>query len=297
MQRDPSFPVHDIDTEDVAFDFSFSVHVFSPKDGRQQAGYPHRHSFYQVIFLTGGVGTHVVDMHAMPITPPVLFFVSPGQVHSWQLRTPLAGYSVLFSQGSLVPNASNPTAIDKLALFHSLAYSPLRLQQEQATALSQLIELMRQEYREREFNYQPVVSAYLHVFLGHLERYCTAANPEIPFSSKTELVRQFKHMVSMHFIAHRSIEFYADQLGVSAAHLSKTVKEVTGFTAGHIIHQELGMEAKRLLFNTTLTVEQISDRLAFNDPSYFGRYFKRVTGSSPGEYRKVSLEKYQTKHI
>ena len=95
---------------------------------------------------------------------------------------------------------------------------------------------------------------------------------------------------------HGCVQSYADLLGVSAGHLSRSIKDVTGSSASQIIRQELIMEAKRLLVNTDLVVERISDQLAFTDPAYFGRFFKRETGFSPGSYRDVILERHQINH-
>ncbi|MDR1381894.1 MAG: helix-turn-helix domain-containing protein, partial [Tannerella sp.] len=45
------------------------------------------------------------------------------------------------------------------------------------------------------------------------------------------------------------------------------------------------IEAKALLKSTNMTVLQISDELNFNSQSFFGKYFKRLAGMSPKEYR------------
>ena len=90
----------------------------------------------------------------------------------------------------------------------------------------------------------------------------------------------------------RSVSAYAKKIGVSAGHLTDTVKEVTGSSPGKIIRQAIILEAKRLLAHTDLTVSQTCYTLSFDDPSYFGRFFKRETGQSPESFRKSIREKY-----
>ena len=97
----------------------------------------------------------------------------------------------------------------------------------------------------------------------------------------------------MNFVHERSVEAYAKMLNVSTAHLHDTVRTTTGLTPGQIIRQEITLEAKRLLTHTKLTSAEVGYKLAFDDPAYFGRFFKREVGLSPSSFRKSIPEKYQ----
>lgn len=97
----------------------------------------------------------------------------------------------------------------------------------------------------------------------------------------------FTQLVNAHYLTHRQVQDYADSLGVSAGHLSDTVSGLTGLTAIGIIHQRTVLEAKRILIHTDQTVSQIASALAFDDPSYFGRFFKRMTGETPQQFRQT----------
>jgi AraC-like DNA-binding protein len=81
-------------------------------------------------------------------------------------------------------------------------------------------------------------------------------------------------------------------LKVTSGHLSKSVLEHTGQTAGEIIRDRLLLEAQRLLVHSSLNVAEIAISLQFEDPSYFSRFFRRSTRMSPGEFRDRFLEKY-----
>ena len=101
------------------------------------------------------------------------------------------------------------------------------------------------------------------------------------------VARYFKQLITKQFVTNQSVRGYADQLGVTVNHLSKTVKATTGFTPGQLIRREIVLEAKRLFQHTVLTATEIGYRLAFDDPSYFGRFFKREVGVSPGQFRQA----------
>ena len=79
--------------------------------------------------------------------------------------------------------------------------------------------------------------------------------------------------------------FYADRLCITAKHLSQVVKNITGKTALAIIDEYVITEAKALLLSTTMSIQQISDKLNFPSQSVFGKYFKRCTSMTPKECR------------
>ena len=96
---------------------------------------------------------------------------------------------------------------------------------------------------------------------------------------------QFLQLVQQNFRKERFLEFYADKLNVTAKHLSRTVKKQTGYTAVEWIERYVVLEAKVLLKSSNLNIQQISDELNFPSQSFFGKYFKKLTGMSPKEFR------------
>jgi AraC-like DNA-binding protein len=87
-------------------------------------------------------------------------------------------------------------------------------------------------------------------------------------------------------VAELSVRGCAASVGVSVGYLNEAVKRATGFTPGHLVRQAQAREAKRLLAATDLTVRQVARLAGFSDPAYFGRFFRRETGSSPGDFRR-----------
>lgn len=84
----------------------------------------------------------------------------------------------------------------------------------------------------------------------------------------------------------RALSFYAAQLHISVKYLSNVVKRVTGETANVWLNRGILYDAKILLYDSTLTIQQISERLNFSSPSHFGTFFKREMGISPLEFRR-----------
>lgn len=132
-----------------------------------------------------------------------------------------------------------------------------------------------------------VLKALLHSIIAFYYRYAYRLYDLIESNadSGARLSDRFIKMVKDKFKTERFLEYYADELGVTTKHLSRTVKAQTGYSAASWIERFLILEAKILLKSTNLTVQQISDNLNFPTQSFFGKYFKKNVGVSPKYYR------------
>jgi AraC-like DNA-binding protein len=99
--------------------------------------------------------------------------------------------------------------------------------------------------------------------------------------------RQFLDLLEQHFERHLSIEEYAEKMHISSKSLSRALVAITGksFTA---LHQSRNIkEAQRLLAFTHQNIQEVSERVGFNDPSYFTKIFVKHSGCTPQEFRKT----------
>lgn len=97
----------------------------------------------------------------------------------------------------------------------------------------------------------------------------------------------FTSLVKTHYAEHHKLDFYASELCITPRYLSICVKSVTGRTPSHWIDFHILSEARRLLKETDATIDRISEDLGFVSQSVFGKFFKRLTGQSPSEYRSA----------
>jgi len=101
-----------------------------------------------------------------------------------------------------------------------------------------------------------------------------------------EIFIGFTRLLPHYFVEHHDISFYADRLHISTVYLSRVVRQVTGRTVVDYINQMLLMEASFLLQTSQLSITQIADYLHFADTPSFSKFFSRLKGMSPKEYRK-----------
>ncbi len=100
-----------------------------------------------------------------------------------------------------------------------------------------------------------------------------------------EIFIGFLRLLPRHFAIHHDIGFYASSLNISNVYLSRVVRQVSGRTVVDYINQMLLMESIFLLRNSQLSISQIAEHLHFSDTPSFSKFFSRMSGKSPRDYR------------
>lgn len=101
-----------------------------------------------------------------------------------------------------------------------------------------------------------------------------------------EITRNFLNLLEVEYTNHREVRWYADKMCITPKYLSMAVKEATDQTPLDWIEEYCVIAAKAMLSSTRMSIDEISIRLNFASQSLFGKFFKRVTGISPRDYRK-----------
>ncbi len=113
--------------------------------------------------------------------------------------------------------------------------------------------------------------------------------PHLVTHREDELTTSFFKLVQEHFKEEHNVQFYADKLFISRKYLTKVINKTTFKSPRDIVHQVLAVEARLLLRNPNLNVNEVAAQLKFSDQASFSKFFKKHTGRSPLEYRKDDL--------
>ena len=100
------------------------------------------------------------------------------------------------------------------------------------------------------------------------------------------VVRQCEDWLGAHYTAHDAIAQLIGSASVPERTLKRRFKKATGSSLIDYLQNLRVEEAKRLLENTDLPIDEISEQVGYSDPSFFRRLFKRVTGLTPSHYRR-----------
>lgn len=110
--------------------------------------------------------------------------------------------------------------------------------------------------------------------------------PQLVLSHKELLYKRFLTLLQENIRMEHSVTFYANQLCLTPQYISSVLKELSGMSTSKWIDGMLLAEAKTLLFSTENNIQQIANELNFPDQSSFGKFFKKMTGMSPANYKK-----------
>ena len=113
--------------------------------------------------------------------------------------------------------------------------------------------------------------------------------PSEQSSRHESIVKRFVELLTANYRTQHKVDFYASQLNLSAHYLTLIVKEVTGRSVSDFVYWMLYSDARALLDDSKMSVQEITALLNFSDQSAFGKFFKRRSGLSPLDYRKRRL--------
>lgn len=124
-------------------------------------------------------------------------------------------------------------------------------------------------------------------FLWHIDGLWNSRENENRTTQSREqrIFADFMQLVAQYAISQHHIDFYASRLCLSPRYMSAIIKKVSGKAAKQWIDDALVARIKVALRHTDKQVAQISDEMNFPNNSFFNKYFKRLTGVTPGQYR------------
>ena len=105
-----------------------------------------------------------------------------------------------------------------------------------------------------------------------------------------EIFNSFLSLINTHAIQERNLTFYANKLYITPRYLSTLIKQESGRTVMDWINDAAIQEIKLQLRHSDKLIYQISDDMNFPNSSFFTKYFRRLTGMTPKEYREMILQ-------
>jgi AraC family transcriptional regulator, transcriptional activator of pobA len=299
----------------------FMIESFGPYLERQSPHlhHAHRHIFYHLVCFTAGAGSHSIDFLRYPVEAGQIYFMPPGQVHSWSFEGRPGGWVINFSVDFLRAFLLESGYLDRFTFFSGRAEdSVVRLVSPVREEVYGMLDRMLRQFNggeraarggertragaadarsgssvrgmDRNFDADLMRVRLLELLLvveALAEGDAAAAAHAI--GQKQQVLVQFRRLIEQHYKTLRLPGEYARLLHITPNHLNALCQELVGRSAGAVIRDRVLLEAKRLLTNADMTAAEIAYELNFQDNSYFSRFFKKYAGVTPEGFRRATF--------
>ncbi|WP_139957256.1 AraC family transcriptional regulator [Flavicella sediminum] len=250
---------------------AIKIEVFK-KHVRKTAAHKHN-KYLELVFFTNASGFHTIDNHKIEVKPGTFFVVRKEQVHFWDLDSEPNGYVILLKK-SFVDNSLDLELKKVIAKISAITYRYF----ESAETLINLFDLLIIENKSE--NNTMILEGLLKALLAKVIQ-----SDNNVTQTKIGLYSKFMDVLNTQEVQLQTVDYYATILNTTPQNLNNCCKKEHNTTASSILTDRIIMEAKRLLIYTDLTISEISYTLFFKDNSHFGKYFKRIVGTTPSEFR------------
>ncbi len=228
------------------------------------------------------INFNLQDRH---LTSGALVYIGPGTIiHPKRLSPDLriygmglfSNFPMPFAQGQM-PSAFNGQVRDFL----------LPASEKDIATAQHILDTIWQTVHASDDYHRPTVTALVAAQMHHYDQlFLQQANQQARSRSHEQRIfDRFLQLVTQHCAEHHQIGYYAERMCLTERYLSTVVRQTSGATAKDWIDRALITRIKIELHHTDKPAAQIADEMHFANPSFFSKYFRRLTGMTPGEYK------------
>lgn len=250
----------------------------------------HRHSFYELIYIRSGKGSHIIDFKSYSLFKQQWFFISPGQIHMLSGNN-IDGTYLTFNE-SFIESLNPSLRLRTFPFFNGLQNNPclpiLSIKDIRHQIIDTYLLDQSQTYYDQNSNNTPILHAILVYLLYYLQDIYLSRYSRAIKTVSNGHVDDFFCLLKRGPRLYRFVKEYAKQLNLSPHYLNSLIVQESGQSAKFWIQKELILVSKRYLAHTSSTVNQIALTLGFETSSQFSRFFLAHTNERPLEFRKHS---------
>lgn len=248
---------------------------------------PTAHFEYEMILITSGRGTAVINHKTYPLQPGSLVFINRLERHNFLIEEePYCRYVVSISSDLILSFVKDPKLISIFMLRPQEFSHVIPLKENLYETILALFRQMTVEYSQQQEFFAPKSAALFLSILIELYRAAPESFPVRSHSSMVTAVLNAQRYVNEHFNRKLTLQEIADASYLSRHALSLGFKEIVGITFKEYLLLLRITEAKKLLTTTDLSVAQIAEAVGYVNVNNFLKIFKEKEHITPLQYRK-----------
>lgn len=248
--------------------------------------------FFMLLLVTEGCLHHNVDFVDMRLGAGSLVFVRPGQVQHWRLQSPVQGCMLMVDPPALLPMGDGHSGADLLLTESEDWPVGVRLDDGFASELQTELRRLARDLEDFDGSLQDIslIRQVLLAVMLRVARWHRGRSQTMPLSPSGPhaVFSLFRRELEQQFRQHRTVAEYARRLGYSESTLNRACLAAAGKTAKVMVDRRVALEAARMLVHGQVSVSEVGHRLGFSEPTNFVRFFARMIGTTPAEFRTAN---------
>ena len=230
-----------------------------------------------LVHISSGTYQQQLGIELFDIAAPALIFVASGTIHSLKSVSKNIKGHFLLIENKVMSSIFNKETSLKLLNINPI----LPLDSQDSSWINKTCHLIHTEVSRKNPN-RNIGLGFLQALLHKVLELSGRTNH---LSRNHQVAIQFKQLVHKFFREQKSVAFYAKELAVSENYLNRCVQSIFCKSSKQVILEIAIVNSQLLMWDRSKIVSEICYELQFDDPSYFSRIFKKVTGQTPTEYR------------
>jgi AraC-like DNA-binding protein len=279
---------------------SFSLYEFLKQQNNHSAGIPffladrntYKNAHVQFPFRTftyglgitysGGVDKVKIGNIDYELKAGCLTTIGPGIVCTWQSDY-TAEHDTIYFTAELFNGFQNSSFLQSLDFFAHGGRHVISLTDEQMKKVAAVFSTLKELKSDSQ-----VIPGIVHSLLMLVESFHSGLAYRArtnAISSRERIVMEFRKLVAGRYAEQKEVSFYASALHITPKYLTEVLQQELGKTAKRFIDEFVMMDAKYLLRQTSLSIQEICYLLGYEDASSFTKMFKKLIGVTPSAYR------------
>lgn len=249
-----------------------------------------RKGMYKILWAKDQDATILVDGYRLKIKKNQVVFCTP--LNIVEMNRDSGVTAVVFNREFYcIRDHDEEVSCQGFLFFGSSLPPTITLNEKETKSFEAMFLILKEEFETKDHIQGEMLRSILKRLLIKSTRLIKQDNPEADLPKpQYDLVRQYHILVEKHFREKHQVADYADMLFKSPKTLSNLFKKSGDKSPLEIINERIILEAKRLLFYSDKTAEEIGYEVGFSEPAHFSKFFKNKVGSPPASFKKQFKE-------
>ena len=247
----------------------------------------HLVSFYMMIIIEDGQGSHTIDFTEYDYTPRTILTIRKDQIHKFHKNNYVKGKLILFEDDFIISYLEKLEALKTLNLFNEILSVPkIQLSQLQFDELIEIVNRMSNEYFTQNDPYSMgIIRSELHILLSKIYRIKYANHDALQNRKYLSEFIELQNLIENRVKELKKVSDYSKILGISSKTINTITRSIIHKSGKEFIDEICLQQIKRMLRNTENSIKEIAYATGFEETTNFYKYFKRLTGQTPESFR------------